>query len=180
MRDGRWRTWIQRIAGEPAATGGPPEPAGPAPDFAASPLSPDEALRQLLARVDSWRPRARFLCARHGTEAATVKLIRRFTEDSELIVESALGRGSFRLKTPADQAATGDPVAEELQEVLARADAGWLHFMNPQWALFYCAECQRVYCGACWTVEDVPDPEHPGFPALRATCPEGHSSTPFG
>lgn len=175
MSDGRWRTWIRRMAGEPASTPAPQPPAGPAPAPAA-PQSPDEALQDLLDRVDSWRPQARFVCARHGTEAATVKLIRRYTEDSELVVESALGRGWHRLKTPADEAAFGDPVAEELQDVLARADAAWLHVMNPKWAPFFCGECQHVYCDKCWTLEDVPHPDYPDSPALRATCPEGHVS----
>ena len=180
MGDGRWSTWIRRMVGEPVPSREPQPSAEPDPVSApAAPRSSEEALQDLREWVDKWSPQARFLCAVHGTEAAKVKLIRRYTEDSELVIESALGRGWHRLKTPADEATFGDPVAEELQDVLDRADVIGLHLMNPKWTPFFCTACARVYCGACWVLEDVPHPDYPDSPALRATCPEGHSSMLF-
>jgi hypothetical protein len=172
---GGWRAALRRVLGRtaPAVERGAKEDA-PAPP--AAPLSPEEALEQLRAMANAPTAQARFVCARHGTEAAVVTLYRRFGgQDSSVIVESGLGRGWHRIPTPDDEATFGHPVAEAVEEALARANAIELHLVDPRFTPFFCTGCAAVYCGQCWQIREIPDPDLPGWTAeLRATCPQGH------
>jgi hypothetical protein len=109
---------------------------------------------------------ARFTCARHGTEAGTVRLHGSEAGGWMVIVHSFAGEHRERLHT------TG---AEALQDALPRGDARWIHQMDEEWAPFYCPACGRVYCGACWRTSLVFDPEWKDWlEETRGVCPEGH------
>jgi hypothetical protein len=172
-----WRAGIRRLPGRT------PPPASNAripaePPLATPAKTPDELLGEAVRAFREMRASTgRFRCARDGTEAAVVKLYRGYSQGSELIVESGTGRAWHRLETPADEPLFGDPVAEQLQEVLAAADAIGLHLLNPRWTPFFCASCAKAYCGDCWRTEEVFDADAPDWPReIRAICPEGHVS----
>jgi hypothetical protein len=136
--------------------------------------TPGEALEQLRAMANLPTSQARFVCARHGTEAGVVKLYRHLAEDSSLVIESFAGRDWHRIPLP-DADTSGDPVAEALQDALARADAIGLLLLDPSWAPFYCVECQKSYCGECWRTWEVFDDDFPDWvDQVRGVCPEGH------
>jgi hypothetical protein len=136
--------------------------------------TPGEAPEPLLAALPP-TSQARFACARHGTEAGVVKLYRRFSEDSSLVIESFAGRAWHRIPLPEDADTLGDPVAEALQDVLAQADAVGLLLLDPSWAPFYCVDCRKSYCGACWRTWEVYDDDFPDWiDQTRGVCPEGH------
>ncbi len=139
---------------------------------AAPPLSVEDLVAELREMATT---RGRFVCARHGTEAAVVEFVRRYSDASELVIDSYAGRRWQRVPVPTDEATFGDPVAEAVQDALGRADVISLHLLNPAWAPFFCAPCARVYCEECWTIVEDRDPDEVGWPGtLRGICPEGH------
>lgn len=151
----------------------------PAPPPAPEP--PDEAPATASATVEELidelremaTTRASFVCARHGTEAGTVKFLRRYSDASELTIDSYVGRRWHRVPVPTDDAAVGDRVAEGVQDALHNADVISLHLLNPEWTPFFCPSCALVYCSQCWTITENDDP-WPG--TLRGICPEGHAT----
>jgi hypothetical protein len=61
--------------------------------------------------------------------------------------------------------------SERIREAIA--DAAALYALDPEFAPFYCPECERTYCGEHWRTEDVfADGFHE---SIRGTCPEGHA-----
>ena len=147
----------------------------------AEPLSQEEALARYHEMVSAPTSEARFLCARHGTEAGVVKLYRRFSGNSEVVVESFLGRVWHRLDVPLDETLFGDPMAEGLSTALGLGEAIDVHLLNREWTPFFCTGCAKVYCGECWTTVEVPDPAWPEWVAqVRGTCPQGHDNILYG
>jgi hypothetical protein len=160
------------LRGDPPAA---PPTAGPRIEAPAAAVETVEELIEELREMATTR--ASFVCARHGTEAGTVKFVRRYSGALELTIDSYAGRRWQRVPVPEDEATFGDPVAEALQDALGRADAISLHLLNPEWAPFFCAPCARVYCAECWTIVEDEDSAEPGWPgALRGICPGGHST----
>ncbi|HEY0021532.1 MAG TPA: hypothetical protein VGB24_01445 [Longimicrobium sp.] len=149
------------------ATPPAPEPPGEAPPAAASVEELTEQLREMATS------RASFVCARHGTEAGSVKFLRRVSGTSELTIDSYVGRSWHSVRVPTDDATAGDRVAEGVQDALRTADAISLHLLNPEWTPFFCTSCALVYCDQCWAIAENDDP-WPG--TLRGICPEGHAT----
>jgi hypothetical protein len=132
--------------------------------------SVEELIEQLREMATT---RGSFVCARHGTEAGTVKFLRRFSEASELTIDSYAGRFWHSVPIPHDETAAGDRVAEGVQDALRNVDVIALHLLNPKWTPFFCPACALVYCDQCWTITENDDP-WPG--TLRGICPEGHAT----
>jgi hypothetical protein len=109
---------------------------------------------------------ARFACARHGTEAGVVRLHGGDAGGWMVTV------GSF----VADQRErVGAPGAHALRDAVARGDVRRIHSLDPEWVPFYCPQCEKSYCGACWTTSLVFDSEWENWlEEMRGTCPEGH------
>lgn len=139
-----------------------------------APAAPPRSVENLVAELrEMATTRGRFVCARHGTEAAVVEFVRRYSDASELTIDSYAGRRWQRVPVPADEATFGDRVAEGVQDALHNADVISLHLLNPEWTPFFCPSCALVYCGQCWTITENDDP-WPG--TLRGICPEGHAT----
>jgi hypothetical protein len=109
---------------------------------------------------------ARFMCARHGTEAGVVRLHGSEAAGWMAVVDSFVS---------STRQTIGAPEAEALRDALTRADVRAIYRLDLEWAPFYCAECGVSYCGQCWRTMPVFDPDFPGWlEELRGTCPEDH------
>jgi hypothetical protein len=109
---------------------------------------------------------AGFTCARHGTEAGTVRLHGSEGAGWILIMESFVCRHQERI---------GTDKAGALRDALGRADVGRIYALDLEWAPFFCPTCAKVYCGACWRTWLEFDPDFPGWlEEQRGACPEGH------
>jgi hypothetical protein len=169
--NGGWRSAIRRLLDHEA----PPAPAvETTPSPAVLSETPEQALEAIRAMNAAPSNEARFLCARHGTEAAVVKLFRRYSGASELVVESYLASW-HSIPVPEDEKLFGDPTAEAVQEALSRADVIGLHLVDARFTPFFCTDCAAVYCKECWTLEEVMGDDNPDFiQEVRALCPREH------
>lgn len=107
---------------------------------------------------------AEFRCALCGAPAATLNL------DAEGAYEHTHHMGHITERV----VKTRQPA---LARAIAAADARAIHTLDPLWAPFYCAECDKVYCGDHWQVEmEFEDEEGlPGwYDCAYGTCPNGH------
>ena len=109
---------------------------------------------------------ARFVCARHGTEAGVVRLHGSEAAGWTAVVRSVV---SSTLQP------IGAGAAGALREAIESGDARAIHRLDLEWAPFYCPECGASYCEQCWRTVLEFDPEFPGWlEEIRGTCPEGH------
>jgi hypothetical protein len=109
---------------------------------------------------------ARFVCARHGTDAGIVRLHGSEAAGWMVVVESLVGNHRERIPAPS---------AQPLRDAVARGDVRGIHLLDLEWAPFFCAECGASYCAECWRTRPVFDPDMPGWlEEIRGECPGGH------
>lgn len=109
---------------------------------------------------------ARFVCARHGTEAGFVRLVGGYTRGWMVVVESFVCRQHQRIH---------ERTAKALRDAIARADVWEIFVMDVEWAPFFCERCDRVYCGDCWRTWEVFEDDFPHWvDQVRGACPAGH------
>jgi hypothetical protein len=166
-----WRGWIRRLLRRAP----PPAPAvQPVPSPGVLDETPEESLAALRAINAAPTNEARFVCAVHGTEAATVQLFRRHSGASRLEIRSVLA-ATLTLPVPEDEAQFGDPVAEGVQGALNRGNVIDLHLADARFTPFFCPACAAVYCKDCWTLDEVMDDDDPDIiREARVICPREH------
>jgi len=109
---------------------------------------------------------ARFVCARHATEAGVVRLHGSDAAGWMAVVDSFVSSLRQRIAASA---------AEPLRDALGRGDVRAIYRLDLEWAPFYCADCDVSYCGQCWRTMPVFDPDFPGWlEEIRGTCPRDH------
>lgn len=153
------RQWIAH--GPPPPEIRPPRPVVlPRPPVKAATGLPRPREPYYRGMVDPGLKMVEFHCVLDAAVAGRVGIARDGTQRS-LVVDSPWGRVTH-LEYP------WQPVADGL----TLRDAGFLHFLHPEFAPFWCPQCEAVYCGAHWTSWDVDDE---GFPdQTRGVCPRGH------
>lgn len=101
-----------------------------------------------------------FRCVLDGSVAGTVG-IEVEGERGPLVIRSPWGRVLFYLYPQ-----------QPVEDALTMRDAGVLHFLHPEFAPFWCPQCEAAYCGAHWISWEVEDE---GFhDETRGSCPRGH------
>jgi len=91
------------------------------------------------------------------------------------VAEFGIEDGRFELQGGPWAVVISSPGEKSLDalKALDSGDARELFRANPDFAPFYCRQCQAVYCARHWTdVEPIWD--GPFFEETRATCPKGH------
>ncbi|HLE29203.1 MAG TPA: hypothetical protein VI793_13845 [Anaerolineales bacterium] len=61
----------------------------------------------------------------------------------------------------------------KLFELLARADYAAARAEDPDFIGFFCDDCQKVYCQACWQI-GPPEFDEGFYDCTRGACPQGH------
>jgi hypothetical protein len=108
---------------------------------------------------------ATFTCSLCGATAGSLE-VRGSATDAELRRETFTGVLTQRLSAGASGL---------LREALTEGDAGRVFALDPEFAPFYCPQCEDSYCARHWERWDVFDDDLPAWhDSIRGRCPQGH------
>src|SRR5690349_3885005 len=99
---------------------------------------------------------ATFFCDACGEPAGSLELVATPGERAVLRVEGPAAQATFYLDGV-------DATASIQQAMSADSAADALYRLNIEYAPFYCPECQRNYCRACWQLTPSFDDDFPGW-----------------
>jgi hypothetical protein len=104
-----------------------------------------------------------FICSRCGELAGFVQLFG--NANAAKLVRTSFTSRLTGIVEPAS--------FERLQHAIIKGDARALYELDLEFAPFYCAKCNKSFCGAHWKRWDVFDPDG-WHDSIRGVCPEGH------